>query len=101
MGGTVHTLRVPKLIDLHSDPFERGPEEGIDYNHWRIDRVFLLVPAQASSGNGCSPSLSSRRGRSRLRYTLDKETMKKLAADAANARTNADDFQREDHERFG
>ena len=27
------TLRVPKLIDLHADPFERGPEEGIDYNH--------------------------------------------------------------------
>ena len=44
------TLRVPKLIDLHADPFERGPEEGIDYSHWRIDRVFLLVPAQAYVG---------------------------------------------------
>ena len=43
-------LRVPKLIDLHADPLERRPEEGIDYNHWRIDRVFLLVPAQAFVG---------------------------------------------------
>jgi len=44
------TLRVPKLIDLRADPFERGPEEGIDYSHWRIERVFLLVPAQAFVG---------------------------------------------------
>ncbi len=37
-------LRVPKLFDIHADPFERGAEEGMDYSHWRIDRVFLLVP---------------------------------------------------------
>jgi len=27
------TLRFPKLMDSNSDPFERGPEEGIDYEH--------------------------------------------------------------------
>jgi arylsulfatase len=41
------SLRVPKLFDLHADPLERAEHEAIDYPHWRIDRVFLLVPAQA------------------------------------------------------
>jgi arylsulfatase len=40
------TLRVPKLFNLRSDPFERADYEAADYAHWRIDRVFLLVPAQ-------------------------------------------------------
>lgn len=40
-------LRFPKLFNLRSDPFERADHEGIDYERWRVDRVFLLVPAQA------------------------------------------------------
>lgn len=40
-------LRVPKLFSLRADPFERADHEGMDYSRWRIDRVFLLVPAQA------------------------------------------------------
>ena len=40
------TLRVPKLFDLRADPFERGDHEGMGYARWRIDRIFLLVPAQ-------------------------------------------------------
>jgi arylsulfatase len=44
------TLRVPKLFDLRADPFERGDHEGMGYARWRIDRVFLLVPAQAYVG---------------------------------------------------
>jgi len=44
------TLRVPKLFDLRGDPFERADHDGIDYAHWRLDRVFLLVPAQAFVG---------------------------------------------------
>ena len=47
-------LRVPKLFDLHADPFERAEYEGIDYSHWRIDRVYLLVPAQAYVGKWLS-----------------------------------------------
>ena len=43
-------LRLPKLFNLRSDPFERA-EEGIDYPRWRIDRVFVLVPAQAFVAN--------------------------------------------------
>jgi arylsulfatase len=41
------TTRVPKVINLRSDPFERAQHEGIGYKRYWIDRVFLLVPAQA------------------------------------------------------
>jgi arylsulfatase len=39
-------LRLPKIFNLRSDPFEEADHIGIDYSHWRLDRVFLLVPAQ-------------------------------------------------------
>ncbi|MGH7676644.1 MAG: arylsulfatase [Gemmatimonadales bacterium] len=44
------TLRVPKLFNLRMDPFERADHEGIDYERWRFERVFLLMPAQAYVG---------------------------------------------------
>jgi arylsulfatase len=40
-------LRLPKLFNLRSDPFERADHEAIDYARWRIDHLFALVPAQA------------------------------------------------------
>jgi arylsulfatase len=47
-GEPMTSMRVPKLFNLRSDPFERGPEDGtVFYNKWLVDRVFLLVPAQA------------------------------------------------------
>jgi arylsulfatase A-like enzyme len=39
-------LRVPKLFNLRSDPFEKADKNSIYYNDWLIRRVFLLVPAQ-------------------------------------------------------
>ena len=44
------TLRVPLIEDLHADPYERASYEASDYDHWMIDRVYLLVPAQAFVG---------------------------------------------------
>ncbi len=44
------TLRVPKIFNLRSDPFEKADHVGMDYSHWRIDRLFLLVPAQQYVG---------------------------------------------------
>ena len=41
------TLRFPKLIDLRADPFEIAPREAGDYDKWRIDRAYLLLPAVA------------------------------------------------------
>jgi arylsulfatase len=42
-------LRVPKIFNLRSDPFEQA-EDGILYDKWMADRAFLLVPAQAIIG---------------------------------------------------
>jgi arylsulfatase len=39
-------LRLPKLFNLRSDPFETADHEGMDYERWRLEHVFLLVPAQ-------------------------------------------------------
>jgi len=41
-------LRVPMLFNLRSDPFENASVAGdLSYKQWRVDRVFLLVPAAA------------------------------------------------------
>jgi len=39
-------LRVPKIFNLRTDPFEKADHVSMDYPHWRADRIFLLVPAQ-------------------------------------------------------
>lgn len=44
------TLRLPKLFNLRSDPFETADHIGMDYDRWRIEHVFLLVPAQQYVG---------------------------------------------------
>ena len=44
------TLRLPKLFNLRSDPFEVADHVGMDYSRWRAERVFLLVPAQQYIG---------------------------------------------------
>jgi arylsulfatase A-like enzyme len=40
------TLRFPKLIDVRADPFERADQDAGDYARWRVERAFVLVPAQ-------------------------------------------------------
>ncbi len=39
-------LRFPKLFNLRSDPFEIGDHESISYDKWRVEHVYVLVPAQ-------------------------------------------------------
>ncbi|WP_242588282.1 sulfatase-like hydrolase/transferase [Corallococcus macrosporus] len=43
------TRRVPLIFDLRADPLERS-EDSVGYFSWMIDRVFVLVPAQAVVG---------------------------------------------------
>ncbi len=40
------TLRVPKLFNLRTDPYERADVTSNTYYDWLFDHVFLLVPAQ-------------------------------------------------------
>ncbi|CAN7515930.1 arylsulfatase [Bosea sp. LjRoot90] len=48
--GQFTTLRLPKLFNLRSDPFERG-DESILYNKWMADRAFVQVPMQTFAAN--------------------------------------------------
>jgi arylsulfatase len=43
-------LRVPKMFNLRTDPFERADVTSNTYWDWLIDRAFLVVPAQAVVG---------------------------------------------------
>ena len=44
-------LRVPLILNLRRDPYERAPITSNSYFDWMLDRAFLLVPAQAFVGN--------------------------------------------------
>jgi arylsulfatase len=41
------TLRVPKIFNLRTDPYERADVTSNTYYDWVFDHVYLLVPAQA------------------------------------------------------
>jgi arylsulfatase A-like enzyme len=43
-------LRFPKLFNLRQDPFEMADRAGQGYDHWRIQRAFMLAPAGAIVG---------------------------------------------------
>jgi arylsulfatase A-like enzyme len=43
-------LRLPLIINLRRDPFERGMQTSNTYWDWLIDRAYLLVPAQTYVG---------------------------------------------------
>jgi arylsulfatase len=45
------TLRVPKIFNLRTDPYERADITSNTYYDWLMDHVFLLVPAQAYVAN--------------------------------------------------
>ena len=43
-------LRMPKIFNLRTDPYERADITSNTYYDWLIDRAYLLVPAQAIVG---------------------------------------------------
>ncbi|HTO07514.1 MAG TPA: arylsulfatase [Myxococcota bacterium] len=43
-------LRVPKIFNLRTDPYERADVTSNTYYDWLIDHVFVLVPAQQYVG---------------------------------------------------
>jgi len=44
------SLRVPKLFNLRTDPYERADITSNTYYDWLLDHVFLFVPAQTYVG---------------------------------------------------
>jgi arylsulfatase len=43
-------LRLPLIINLRRDPYERGMKTSNTYYDWLLDRAYLLVPAQTYVG---------------------------------------------------
>jgi arylsulfatase len=43
-------LRVPKLYNLRTDPYERADITSNTYYDWFLDHVYLLMPAQSAVG---------------------------------------------------
>jgi len=41
------TLRLPKLFDMRGDPYERADHEASNYDMWRLNRAYLVLPAVA------------------------------------------------------
>jgi arylsulfatase len=39
-------LRLPKILNLRTDPYERADITSNTYYDWLLDHAFLLVPAQ-------------------------------------------------------
>ncbi|WP_013322581.1 arylsulfatase [Gloeothece verrucosa] len=39
-------LRVPMILNLRRDPFEKAPEESNNYIDWRFRHTFVIAPAQ-------------------------------------------------------
>jgi arylsulfatase len=44
-------LRVPLILNLRRDPYERAPVTSNTYYDWLLDHAYLLVPAQTYVGN--------------------------------------------------
>ena len=44
------TLRIPLLVNLRRDPYERGMVTSNTYDGWFLDRAYMLVPAQGYVG---------------------------------------------------
>jgi arylsulfatase A-like enzyme len=42
-------LRLPLIIDIRMDPFERAPEDSNNYYHWLIQNSYLILLAQAAT----------------------------------------------------
>ena len=78
-------LRVPKIFNLRADPFESGDTLAMNYGQWRIDRVFLLVPAQGFVAHWIQSFKEFPPSQTPASFSID-QVMKKLAEGAQKNR---------------
>ena len=71
------TLRVPKIFNLRTDPYERADITSNTYYDWLIDHVFLLVPAQDYVGQFLTTFKDYPQRQKAASFNLD-EVMEKL-----------------------
>ncbi|HEX4387659.1 MAG TPA: arylsulfatase [Steroidobacteraceae bacterium] len=77
-------LRVPKIFNLRSDPFERADHNAIYYKDWLLRRVFLLVPAQGFVANWISSFKEYPPSQAPASFNLDQVMEKLKTAGAQN-----------------
>lgn len=72
-----------ELFNLRSDPFETADHEGMDSKRWRLEHVFLLVPAQEYLGKFLSTFQEFPPSQKPGSFSLDKvmENLSKGAGD--------------------
>jgi arylsulfatase len=71
-------LRIPLILNLRRDPYERGPITSNTYYDWLIDRAYLLVPAQTYVGNFLTTFQEFPPRQKAASFSLD-QVMKKLS----------------------
>jgi arylsulfatase len=73
------TLRVPKLFDLHADPFERADVTSNTYYDWEIEHSYALYGAQAFVGKFLQTFTAFPPSQRAASFTID-QAMEKLRA---------------------
>jgi len=77
------TLRMPKLFNLRTDPYERADVTSNTYYDWLLDHLFLFVPAQQYVGKYLSTFREFPQRQKAGSFNLD-EVMEKLKDPASN-----------------
>lgn len=72
-------LRVPLILNLRRDPYERAPITSNTYYDWLLDRAYLLVPAQTYVGTFLMTFRDYPPRQKAASFSLD-QVMKKLEA---------------------
>jgi arylsulfatase len=77
-------LRVPKIFNLRTDPYERADGTSNTYYDWLIDHVYLLVPAQQLVGQFLASFLEFPPRQKAASFTID-QVMEKLTQGITSA----------------
>jgi arylsulfatase len=71
------TLRVPKIFNLRTDPYERADITSNTYYDWLLDHAFAFVPAQAYVGQFLTSFKEYPQRQKAASFNMD-EVMKKM-----------------------
>jgi arylsulfatase len=77
-------LRIPKLFNLRTDPYERADVTSNTYYDWFFDHVFLLVPAQQIVGQFLATFKEYPPRQKAASFTVD-QVMEKLTSGVSSA----------------
>jgi arylsulfatase A-like enzyme len=76
-------LRIPKIFNLRTDPFERADITSNTYWDWMIDHAFLLIPAQKFVGDFLATFKEFPPRQKAASFSID-QIMEKLASNIGN-----------------